>query len=62
MPPMEKTKWEKLEEAYKREKDPRVVTRMLAVYMVHVRKKSIDETARDLMRSPEMGSRLAETF
>ena len=48
MPSMEKTKWEKV---YKSEKDPKVVTRILAVYMVHVRKKSIDEIARDLMQS-----------
>ena len=49
MPSMGKTKWEKLEEAYKNEKYPRMVTGMLAVYMVHVRKKSIDETTRDII-------------
>ena len=32
------TKREELEKAYKKEKDPRVATRMLAVHMVYVRK------------------------
>ena len=38
-------------EAYKKEKDLRVVARILAVHMVYVRKAGIDETAAHLMRS-----------
>ena len=38
-------------EAYKKEKDLRVVARMLTVHMVYVRKAGIDETAAHLMRS-----------
>ena len=48
---MDKTKWEELEKAYKKEKNPRVAARMLAVHMVHVREKSVSETAADLMRT-----------
>ena len=48
---MGKTEWEELEEAYRKEKDPRVVLRVLAVHMVRVRKMSIGETAANLMRS-----------
>ena len=48
---METTKREDLENAYKKEKDPKVAARMLAVHMVHVREKSIAETSADLMRS-----------
>ena len=38
-------------EAYKRKKDLRVVTKILAAHMVYVRKAGIDETAARLMRS-----------
>ena len=38
---MVKVTREKLEEAYRKEKDHRVVVRMLAVHMVHFRKVSI---------------------
>ena len=38
-------------EAYREEKDLRVVAGMLAVHMVYVRKAGIDETAARLMRS-----------
>ena len=48
---MNTTKREELEKAYKKEKDPRVAARMLAVYMVYVRKQSISETTANLMRS-----------
>lgn len=48
---MDEAKRKELYNAYKKEKDHRAVTRMLAVYMAYVRKKSIDETAIDLMRS-----------
>ena len=48
---MDKTKREELEKAYRKEKDFRVVPRMLAVHMVRVRKISIGETAANLMRS-----------
>ena len=37
---MDKTKREELEKAYRKEKDSRVVLRMLAVHMVCVRKMS----------------------
>ena len=48
---MDETEREELKEAYRKEKDPRVVARMLAAHMVYVRKASIDETAVHLMRS-----------
>ena len=48
---MDTTKREELEKAYKKEKDPGVAARMLAVHMVCVRKQSISETAANLMRS-----------
>ena len=48
---MDETEREELKEAYKKEKDPKVVTRMLAVHMAYVRKAGIDETATHLMRS-----------
>ena len=48
---MNTTKREELEKAYKKEKDPRVAARMLAVHMVYVRKQSISETAANLVRS-----------
>ena len=48
---METTKREGLENAYKKEKDPKVAARVLAVHTVHVREKSIAETGADLMRS-----------
>ena len=48
---MDKTKREALEKAYRKEKDSRVVPRMLAVHMVCVCKMSIGETAASLMRS-----------
>ncbi len=46
---MDKTKREELEKAYKKEKNPRVAARMLAVHMVYVREKSVSATAADLM-------------
>ena len=48
---MNTTKREELERAYKKEEDPRVAARMLAVHMVYVRKQSISETAANLVRS-----------
>ena len=48
---MDKTKREELEKAYKKEKNPRVAARMLAVHMVYVREKSVSATAADLMRT-----------
>ena len=48
---MDKTKREELEKAYRKEKDSRVVPRMLAVHIVCVRKMSVVETAANLMRS-----------
>ena len=48
---MDETEREELKEAYREEKDHRVVARMLAVHMVYVRKAGIDETAAHLMRS-----------
>ena len=48
---MDKTKREELEKAYKKEKNPRVAARMLAVHMVHVREKSVSATAANLMRT-----------
>ena len=41
---MDATKREELEKAYRKEKDPRVVIRMVAVHMVRVRKMSIGDT------------------
>ena len=46
---MDKTKREELEKAYKKEKNPRMAARMLAVHMVYVREKSVSATAADLM-------------
>ena len=48
---MDATKREELEKAYRKEKDSRVILRMLAVYMVRVRKMSVSEAAANLMRS-----------
>ena len=48
---MEEIKREGLKEAYRKEKDPRAVARMLAVHMAHVREAGIDETVAHLMRS-----------
>ena len=48
---MDETEREELKEAYRKEKDPRVVARMLAVHMVYARKAGMDETATHLMRS-----------
>ena len=48
---MDETKREELKKACRKEKDPRVVARMLAVHMVYVRKAGIDETVAHLMRS-----------
>ena len=48
---MDETEREELKEAYRKEKDPMVAARMLAVHMVYVRKAGIDETAAHLMRS-----------
>ena len=48
---MDDIKREELKETYRKEKDPRVVARMLAVRMVYVRKAGIDETAAHFMRS-----------
>ena len=48
---MDTTKQEELEKAYKKEKDPRVAARMLAVHVVCVRKQSISGAAANLMRS-----------
>ena len=48
---MDVTKREELEKAYKKEKDSRVILKMLAVHMVRVRKMSVSETAANLMRS-----------
>ena len=48
---MEEAERKGLKGAYRKEKDPKVVARMLAVRMVYVRKAGIDETAAHLMRS-----------
>ena len=48
---MRETNKEDLKQAYKSEKDPRIKIRILAVHMVRVSKKSIDETAANLMQS-----------
>ena len=48
---MDETEREELKEAYRKEKDPRVAARMLAVHTVYVRKTGIDDTAAHLMRS-----------
>ena len=48
---MDKTKREELGKAYKKEKNPRVAARMLAVHMIYVREKSVSVTAADLMRT-----------
>ena len=48
---MDVTKREKLEKAYRKEKDSRVILRMLAVHMIRVHKMSVIETAANLMRS-----------
>ena len=48
---MDKIKREELEKAYKKEKNPRVAARMLAVHMVYVHEKSVSAMAADLMRT-----------
>ena len=48
---MDETEREELKEACRKEKDLRVVARMLAVHMVYARKAGIDETVVHLMRS-----------
>ena len=48
---MEETERKGLKGAYKKEKDHRVVARILTVRIVHVRKAGIDETVAHLMRS-----------
>ena len=48
---MDVAKREELEKAYRKEKDSRVILRMLAVHMVRVRKMSVSETAANLIRS-----------
>ena len=48
---MDETKREELKKACRKEKDPMVAARMLAVHTVYVRKAGIDETAAHLMRS-----------
>ena len=48
---MDETEREELKEAYRKEKDPRVAARMLAVHTVYVRKAGIDDAAAHLMRS-----------
>ncbi len=48
---MDETEREELKEACKKEKDLRVVARMLAVHMVYARKAGIGETATHFMRS-----------
>ena len=48
---MKETGWEKLREAYRKGKDPRVAAEILMVHMVYICKKDMDETATDLMRS-----------
>ena len=48
---MEKTEREDLEKTYRKEKDSRAASRMLAVHMVRVREMSIGETVANLMRS-----------
>ena len=59
---MGKTEWEELEEAYRKEKDPKVVLRVLAVHMVRVREMSIGETAANLMRSERWVHKWLEAF
>ena len=59
---MEQTTPEDLKEAYKSEKDPRVVRRMAAVNMVCMRGKSIRDAADDLMRCPNWVSFWVKRF
>ncbi len=48
---MRRTNKDDLKKAHRREKDSRIRARILAVHMVRVRKKDIDETVADLMQS-----------
>ena len=50
---MDETNWEGFKKTYRKEKDPGVRARMLAVRMVHVRKRSVEDTADLLMQSPD---------
>ena len=59
---MVKVTREKLEEAYRKEKDHRVVVRMLAVHMVHFRKVSIGDAAVNLLRCPKWVRNWLERF
>ena len=56
---MDETEREELKEAYRKEKDPMVAARMLAVHMAHVRKAGIDETRRPPHAIRQMGTQLA---
>ena len=59
---MVKVTREKLEEAYRKEKDHRVGAGMLAVHMVHFRKVSIDDAATNLLRCPKWVRNWLETL
>ena len=59
---MDKTKREDLEKAYRKEKDSRVVHRLLAVHTVRVRKIGIGGTAANLMRSEKWVHKWPERF
>ena len=59
---MVKVTREKLEEAYRKEKDHRVGARMLAVHLVHFRKMSIDDAAANLLRCPRWVRNWLERF
>ena len=48
---MNKTYVKDFKTVYRNEKDPRVRAHILAMHMVHVRKKSVDEIAADLLQS-----------
>ena len=47
---MDETEREELKGAYRKEKDPRVVARMLVVHIVYARKAGIGEIVAHLMR------------
>ncbi len=53
---------EDFKKAYKKEKDPKIRPRMLAVHMYYVRNKDVQEIAQDLLQCPNWVTRWVERF
>ena len=59
---MDKQHRDELKIAYKKEKEPRILQRMLAVNMVCVREKTIQDTAESLMQCPDWVSKWVQRY